>query len=519
MEVSKMCYYVGVVIIVILLVSCAWSLLNLVWLKPKKMEKFLREQGLKGNPYKFLFGDLKEMVQSMVKAKSRAIGINDDIVPRVLPFTLKSVTTHGKTCFAWMGYKPVLQVSEPLLIREIFTNYRQFQKLRGVNPLTKLLVKGLINTDADQWIKHRIIINPAFYVEKLKNMVPAFYVSCYEMVNNWDEMLTNETSCEVDVWPHLQTFTSDVISRTAFGSSFEEGRKIFQLQRELVELIIAAERSIYIPGSRFLPTRSNMRIKKINREVMDSIRSIINKRMMMMEVGEVNNDDLLGILLDSNFREIKENENNRLRLSTEEVIEECKVFYFAGQETTANLLVWTMILLGQYTNWQTRARNEVLDVLRDKKPEIDGLAHLKIVNMILNEVLRLYPPVVALGRMIHEETKLGSITLPAGTHLQLNTLLLHHDSDLWGYDAKEFKPERFSEGVSKATKGQASFYPFGGGPRICIGQNFAMIEAKMALVMILQRFSFELSPSYSHAPHTIITLQPQFGAHLILHKI
>ncbi|KAK6132448.1 hypothetical protein DH2020_033825 [Rehmannia glutinosa] len=239
-----------------------------------------------------------------------------------------------------------------------------------------------------------------------------------------------------------------------------------------------------------------------------------------MERGEaVPDNDLLGILMESNSRFSQEHGNKNVGMSVEDVVEECKLFYFAGSESTSCLLVWTIVLLCQHPEWQTQAREEVNRVFGKSEPNFEGLNHLRTVTMILQEVLRLYPPAPLTVRGPTETVKLGNLTIPRGVHLTLLIGLLHYDPKIWGEDAKEFKPQRFSEGVSNATKIQSSFIPFSSGPRVCIGQNFAMIEAKLALAMILKNFSFELSPSYLHAPSSVLTLQPQFGAPIILRSL
>ncbi|KAK4723544.1 hypothetical protein R3W88_026323 [Solanum pinnatisectum] len=420
-----------------------------------------------------------------------------------------------KNCFAWYGPRPAVVIVDPELIREVLTKNYIYQKPPG-NPLTRLAANGLAGYEADKWAKHRRIVNPAFHLDKLKHMLPAFQLTSSELLKKWKEIISKEGS-EIDVWPYLQTLTSDAISRTAFGSSYEEGQKIFELQKEQMGLLLQVARSLYIPGWRFVPTKTNRRMKQIFNEVGSLILGIINKRIKMIEDGEIH-DDLLSILLTSNLQEIQQYGHKKFGMSIDEVIEECKLFYLAGQETTSALLVWTMILLCKYPIWQERARQEVLQVFESDEFDYDKLNHLKVVTMILNEVLRLYPSGYFINRVVTKDTKLGNLCLPPGVQLLLGTILLHHDTEIWGDDAMEFNPERFSDGVAKATKGQLVFFPFSWGPRICIGQNFAMLEAKMAIAMILQHYSFELSPSYAHAPHPLL-LQPQYGAHLILYKL
>ncbi|XP_024632155.1 cytochrome P450 72A68-like isoform X1 [Medicago truncatula] len=497
----------------------AWRILNWLWLKPKKLEKLLREQGLKGNSYRLLVGDMNDLLKMRKEATSKPMNLSDDIVPRVYSFVHQSVTKHGKNSFIWFGPTPRVNITDPDQIKDVLNKIYDFQK-PNANPLVRLLANGLVSLEGEQWSKHRKIINPAFHLEKLKIMLPIFHKSCDDLISKWEKMLSSDGSCEMDVWPFLQNFASDVISRAAFGSSYEEGKRIFQLQTEQAELTTKIMMKVYIPGWRFLPTATPRRMKEIDRDIKASLTDMINNRERALKAGEATKDDLLGILLESNHKEMEEHGNNKdVGMSLDDVIEECKLFYFAGQETTSVLLVWTMVLLSRYPDWQARAREEVLQVFGNNKPDFDGLSHLKIVTMILYEVLRLYPPVIALARRVHKDVKLGNLALPAGVQVFLSIIMVHHDIELWGEDAKVFNPERFSEGVLKATNGRNSFFPFAGGPRICIGQNFSMLEAKMAIAMILQRFSFELSPSYAHAPATVITLQPQYGAHIILHKL
>ncbi|KAL9224221.1 hypothetical protein vseg_000282 [Gypsophila vaccaria] len=488
-----------------------------IWGKPKRLAKQLEAQGIKGNNYKLLFGDMKDLVKQIQEAWSKPNSLNHSIAARVDPFTHSMVNKYGKVSLCWTGPTPCLIITDPEMMKQVLNNKQGHFQKPFINELILVLTRGLTTLEGEKWAKHRKIINPAFHIEKLKGMVPVMAGTCKDFIDRWKNLTQTEGSCELDIWPELQKLTADVISRTAFGSNYEEGNKIFELQKELVKLVIEVMQTVYIPGYRFIPTKKNRRRKELDKMITSMLTELVKKRENAIIRDESKTEDLLGLLLHSNRQGPGNSQGQKFDgMTIEEVIEECKQFYLAGQETTASLLTWTVIVLAMHPDWQEKARHEILQACGRECITFEGIKNLNIVTMILNEVIRLYPPVIAHYRHAYKKTNIGEICIPAGVNVTLPMLIMQHDHDIWGDDADEFNPERFSEGVAKASKDQFAFFPFGYGPTICVGQTFALIEAKVALSMILQSFSIKLSPSYIHAPQTVMMLQPQHGAHVIL---
>ncbi|KAL4273086.1 hypothetical protein GQ457_13G008650 [Hibiscus cannabinus] len=422
-----------------------------LWI-PFRIQSHFKRQGISGPGYRPLFGNTPEIGRQFGEAMSRPSPLHDgdhDILPRVAPFYRIWSNMYGKPFLFWSGLKPKLVISDPDMIREVTMNTGggSFDKTEFDATGKILFGQGLVVLMGQQWAIHRRILNHPFRMEKVKaGWLPKIVAETSKMLERWEGTRAGRDEFELDVFKELHELSADIISRTAFGSFFEEGKRIFSLQEQQMQFFSLAD-------------------------------------------GEEET------------------------LIEDEIIGEFKTFHFTGKETAANALSWVLLLLALNPEWQDKAREEVVRVLGSTEvPAADNLKDLKIVNMIIDETLRLYPPIVMLMRKAYRDVKLGNIDIPAGTELYLSLAAVHHDTGIWGNDAHKFNPWRFKE----PRKHLASFIPFGLGPRYCVGQTLATVEMKITVAMIIRQYYLAVSPTYVHAPKLVISLEPQYGLQLLL---
>ncbi|KAH6798677.1 hypothetical protein C2S51_035161 [Perilla frutescens var. frutescens] len=483
-----------------------------IWL-PFRVQRMLRSQGITGPSYKIVHGTTKESMILRLEAMKGPMELSHDIFPKIQPQFYQWMKLYGKNFVTWTGPQPHVVITEPEIAREILTNREGiFLKIKSRGNVKKLLGDGLVLAEGIKWFKLRKLANHAFYAESLK-MIPAMIASVETMLHNWRQY----EGKEIEVFQEFKVMTSEVISRTAFGSSYLEGKNIFDMLTALGFILFKNVDKIR-PFEKIWKTRDDVESDRIEQSLRDSAMAILRKREETVITGKSQDygTDFLGALLRVHHDSDKNN-----RISVDDVIDECKVFFLAGHETTSSLLSWTLLLLSIHKDWQENARKEVLELFGShQNPTAEGLPRLKKVSMIINETLRLYSPVASLVRRGTRRVRLGKYEFPANMEFHIPPLALHRDHEIWGDDAHLFKPERFAEGVAAATRNNPmAFLPFGYGPRTCVGLNFASNEIKIALSMILQRYEFSLSPNYVHFPMSVITTRPQCGVQIVLQPL
>ncbi|EYU22022.1 hypothetical protein ABFS82_01G037200 [Erythranthe guttata] len=491
--------------------------------KPQNIRKILRQQGLNGPPPTILVGNLLEIKKSRAAAAEKTLVRHPQSPPlthntaAVFPFLENWRNQYGPVYTFSLGKTQIVYVSNPDLVKAITTSTsldfgRPSYQQKELGPL---LGHGILTSNGSVWARQRKIMAPQLFMDKVKGMMSIVTESAFTVVNSWrNKIEANDHGgglvLDIAVDDYMKRFSGDVISRACFGSSYSKGQEIFLKLGSLQEIISKKTMSIGIPGLRYLPTKSNRKIWELEKEIKGLILKVVKER----REGDGYEKDLLQKLLEGAKSDYaNSDEIDRF------IVDNCRNIYLAGFETSAVSASWCLMLLASNPEWQTCVRDEVVEVCQGRIPDPDMLRKMKKLNMVIQETMRLYPPAPTLSREALKDINIGGIHVPRGVGLWTMVSTLHTDTDLWGPDALEFKPQRFENGIAGACKSPNSYMPFGFGPRVCIGQHLAMVELKMLMSLILSSFSFTLSPKYVHSPVMRMMVEPKYGVDILIKKL
>lgn len=363
-------------------------------------------------------------------------------------------------------------INDPTLVEQVFVRSAGvMQKDVFLRALKSLLGEGLLSSEGDFWKRQRRLIQPAFHRERIAGYGAVMVEHTAKMLDGWRD---GET---LELHHAMMALTADIVTRALFGDDVGDTRDLASCIDAVVSRF-ADPKFILVPSLANAPLPSNRRLREVSARLDGIVRGFITRRRAMGAAGP--DDDLLAMLLAAQ-------DDDGARMSDQQVRDELLILFLAGHETTALALSWTFHLLAQHPEAERALHAELDEVLGDREPTVDDLPRLKYTGFVVHETLRLYPPAWSLGRESTEPFELEGHRFPAGAWFWVLPWTMHRDPRFFT-DPLEFKPLRWENSFAK-TLPRGAYIPFGTGPRICIGNQFALMEATLLLATVARRFS------------------------------
>lgn len=423
-----------------------------------------------------------------------------------LEFLCRISNTHGDVVRWRIGPMPIYLLRHPDAVQRVLVDHsRNYdKKTRGYDTLRLFLGNGLLTSEGSFWRRQRRIAQPAFHRQRIAGFGKTMVSLTEDMMRAWERHA--DRGEPVDVAEEMTALTLRIVAKTLMSADVD-GRE--SAVGRSVELLNGFARDLMtnpfaLPVS--LPTPRNRRFRRAADVLENTLRTIIAERRRTGEDAE----DLLSMLMNARDDETGES------MSDDQLRDEAMTIFLAGHETTANALAWAFHLLSTHPDVERRLRAELTAVLGGRSPTMDDLGDLPYLQQVVKEALRLYPPAWSIGRRAVNEDVIDGYRIDAGSLVLLSPWVTHRHPGFWP-NPEGFDPDRFAPGAEK-TRPRYAYFPFGGGPRLCIGNNFALMEAQLVLATILPRVSAALVPGHPVVPQPLITLRPAHGLRMTLHR-
>jgi cytochrome P450 len=371
--------------------------------------------------------------------------------------------------------------------------------------LKRFLGEGLITSDGELWLRQRRLMQPAFHRRTIAAFASLMVERTRALLKDWDGPARFRRP--VNVYHEMRRLSLDVVTRALFGVNVQDARLVGHtfaiLSEALVEHLYSPLFLLFLHPA--LPTPSNRRARAALRTLDRIVGSIIARRRAQ---GSAADDDLLSLLLHA-----RDEETNGAGMDDRQIRDEVMSVLLAGHETTAATLSWTWYLLDRHRDVADHLRSEILGALGDRDPTVEDLPQLEGARRVIEEAMRLYPPAWIITRVAKEEDEIGGYRVAPWTVVTLSPYLTHRSKEVWP-EPERFDPDRFTAERS-AERPRFAYFPFAGGPRQCIGSEFALTEATLVLATIICRYRLELASRREVIPQPLTTLRPRGGLPMI----